>query len=152
MCMSIISICVCIYIWKGWKNFLLNGHLTHYSWKCLIPNSLPSYPTRRKTLICHLQLTWFGLSVDNDYEDLKSGIRVVQALATLIPWCTNVTLQSCHLLTFHSKRSYDDGVCRLDYLEAHNYISTHGWQESYPNIIVASSRDGLILLDSLVCD
>ena len=33
----------------------------------------------------------FNLSLYNNYEDLESGICVVQELATIISWCTNVS-------------------------------------------------------------
>ena len=38
----------------------------------------------------------FGLSLDNSHENYEGGIRVVQALAAIIPLSTNVPLRTFH--------------------------------------------------------
>ena len=46
-------------------------------------------------IICNGRNYWLscsGLSLDNNHEDLESCSRVVQTLATIIPWWANVPL------------------------------------------------------------
>ena len=59
---------------------------------------------------CDYWLPFFGLSPDDNCEDLESGICVVKASVPIIVWCTNVALQSFHLLTFLLKNSHNDGA------------------------------------------
>ena len=67
------------------------------------PYSLSTYATKRGKLWYILRvwrdywLSCFSLSLDNHHEDLESGIRFVQRLATIIPWFTNFSSTKLYL-------------------------------------------------------
>ena len=94
-----------IYIYIYWVNYGLCSWVIKHS----IPGSVEPFVLRQTRAWIDYWLSCFDLSPDNNHENFESDIRVAQALASMVPWYTNLRFRSIYLPTFISKKSYGDG-------------------------------------------
>ena len=117
-----LSVYICfpvqLYEWM-YLCILLSGRLNHYKYD--------------------VTQNYCSSALDNNPEE--SGVRVVQALATIIPWCTHFTSRSFHIPTFLLKRSHGDEVVS-------KYADLTSWKNA---VIYLHKDDRSIILTSLLC-